>query len=115
MGIFESLSQTSDKALDLGEYYSKKTLEYYKLKVFQQLVTSSGMFCKTVLIGGFLFLGLMFFAVSGTLALGQLVGNMILACLIIGVLLLLIGGLIYKFRSTIDSIVIKKLAKQFFD
>lgn len=115
MGIFESLNQTSDKAFDLGEYYSKKTLEYYKLKVFQQLVTSSGMFCKIVLIGGFLFLSLMFLTVSGTLALGQLIGDMIISCLVIAVLLLLAGGLIYRFRSRIDSLVIKKLEKQFFE
>ncbi|WP_282163202.1 hypothetical protein [Ulvibacterium marinum] len=115
MGIFESLNQTSDKALDVGEQYFKKTQEYYKLKVFQQLVTTTGMFCKIVLIGSFLFLGLILTAVAGTLALGEFIGNIVFACLISASLLLLAGAILYTFRTKIDSVIVQKMAKQFFD
>ncbi len=115
MGIIESLNQTSDKAIDAGEEYYKKTQEYYKLKVFQQLATTTTMFCKIVLIGSFLFLGLILAAVAGTLALGTLIGNMVYACLIIALLLFLIAALTYKFRSSVDSFVVQNISKQFFD
>lgn len=115
MNIFESLNQTSDKAIDVGEVYFKKTQEYYKLKIFQQLATYTGIFCKIVIIGSFLFLSLIFLTVAGTLALGDLLGNMIHSCLIVGVILLLISTLLYQFRAKIDSRVVQKISKQFFN
>jgi len=115
MSIFESLNQTSDKALDVGETYYKKTQEYYKLKVFQQLSTTIGMFCKIVVIGSFLFLSMVLIAVAGTIALGHILNNMIFACLIIALLLLVLGTLFYIYRTKIDTVIIKKIAKQFFD
>jgi len=115
MSIFESLNQTSDKAIDVGEAYYKKTQEYYKLKVFQQLAVTMGMFCKIVLIGSFLFLGLILTAVALTLALGEWIGNMVFACLIIAIVLYLIGAIIYKLRRKIDAVIVQKISKQFFD
>ena len=115
MSIFESLNQTSDKALDVGKQYYEKTQEYYKLKVFQQLATTTGMFCKIVLIGSFLFLGLIFTAVAGTLALGEFIGNMVFACLISAFILFLTGATLYTFRTKIDSVIVQKISKQFFD
>lgn len=115
MSIFESLNRTSDKAIDVGEEYYKKTQEYYKLKVFQQLAVTMGMFCKILLIGSFLFLGLILAAVAGTLALGELIGNIVLACLIIALILFFVGMVIYKFRTRIDAVIVRKTSKQFFD
>jgi hypothetical protein len=115
MGIFESLNHSSDKAIDLGGEYIKKTQEYYQLKVFQQLASTTGMLCKMVLIGCFLFLSITFLAVGGTLALGNLIENMVIACLVIAAFLFFIGGMLYKFRSGIDALVLKKLSNQYFD
>lgn len=115
MGIFESLNQTSDKAIDVGEHYYKKTQEYYKLKVFQQLTSTMAMFCKIILIGSILFLSLTLLSVGGTLALGNLIGNMVFACLIIAGVLLFIGMIFFRYRAKIDSLIIQKISKQFFD
>lgn len=115
MNIFESLNSTSDHAVDLGEVYYRKTQEYYKLKIFQQLSTTTGMFLKIALIGIFLFLGLTLTVVSGTLALGQYIDSTALACLLISTVLFLMGLLIFRYRSKIDALVVRKMSKQFFD
>lgn len=67
MGIFKSLNQTTDKALEVGEVYYKKTQEYYQLKIFKQVAYLTGMFCKLLLVGSFLFLGLILAIVLGNL------------------------------------------------
>ncbi|MGB5437303.1 MAG: hypothetical protein WBM98_15510 [Maribacter sp.] len=115
MGIIESLNQTTDKALDVGEVYYRKTQEYYQLKVFQQIATLTGMFCKLLLVGSFLFLGLILAVVAATLALGELIENMVFACLIVASILVMISALLYIFRRKIDSVIVKKISKQFFD
>lgn len=115
MGVFDSLSQTSHKAVDVGEEYVLKTQEYYKLKVFQQLTSTIGVFCKLAIMGGLLLLGITLLAVAGTIALGQLIGNMVFACLIIALFLFVLVGLIYRFRARIDTMIIQKTAKHYFD
>lgn len=115
MNILESLNRTSDHAVDLGEVYYRKTHEYYKLKIFQQLSTTTGMFLKIALIGIFLFLGLTLTVVAGTLALGQFLGSTAIACLLISAILFLTGLVIFRLRSKIDALVVRKMSKQFFD
>ncbi len=115
MGVIESLNQTSEKAVDLGETYYRKTREYYKLKIFEQLTQNMGLFCKLLLIGSFVFLGIIFLSVGGTIALSNYLNNTILACLIIGGVLLSFALLCYLFRSKIDTYIITKSSKTFFD
>ena len=71
MGIIDSLNDTSNKAVDVGETYYKKTQEYYRLKVFQQLTMTTGMLLKIAVIGGLAFLALIFLTVAGILFLGN--------------------------------------------
>ena len=115
MGVIKSLNQTSDKAVDIGETYYRKTLEYYKLKIFQQLTQTIGLFCKLMLIGSLTFLGIIFLSVSGTIALSNLLNNTILACLIIGAVLFCFALIIYVLRSKIDTYIITKSSENFFD
>lgn len=115
MNIIDSLNQTSDKAFDVGEEYYKKTQEYYKLKIFQQLTSSIGMFCKVAAIGSILFIALTVLVVAGIIALGAYLESMVLSCLVIAGVLLLVGMLTYRYRRRIDTMVIQKISKQFFD
>lgn len=115
MSVFESLNQTSNKAIEVGEQYYQKTQEYYKLKVFQQMAMVMGRFCKIAIIGGLFFLCLTILVVAGILALGALLGNMIHACLLTGLLFLLLGALIYRLRGRIDDFIVRKLSKDFFE
>lgn len=114
MPLLESLDDTSTKAFAIGEQYYGKTLEYYKLKVFQQLVSTTGMLCKIAVVGGIVFLGITVMAVAGILALGELLGSMVFGCLIVAGVLLLCGLVAYKYRAKIDRLLIRKMSKDFF-
>ena len=114
MGIFDSLNETSNKAIDVGEVYYKKTQEYYKLKVFQQLTMTTGMLLKMAVIGGLGFLALIFLTVGGIIYLGNILESMVGACLIAGALFIVLLILAYIFRRKIDNMLVKKLSIKFF-
>lgn len=115
MSILESLNQTSNKAMNLGEEYISKTQEYYELKVFQQLTATTSMFCKAAILGSLGFLVIILLIVAGTLALNNLIGNMIYACLISAGILCLSGAIIYAFRFRIEDLIVRSMSKQFFN
>lgn len=115
MSVFESLNETSNKAVDVGEDYYTKTKAFYKLKVFQQLAGTTGIFCKTALVGSMIFLGFLFFIIALTVYLAKILGSDIQACLSVGVLLWLIGLVFYFLRKRIDNLIVRKLSNKFFD
>ncbi len=115
MGVFDALNQTSNKAIDSGEEYFQTTKEYYKLKVFQQLTKSFSILAKLAILGGLFFLGLIFVTVAGALWLGQILGSVILACLLIAGVLFMLTLICYLLRNKINKYVIRKTSKEFFD
>ncbi|SKB34413.1 phage holin family protein [Maribacter arcticus] len=114
MGIIDSLNETSNKAIDVGEVYYKKTQEYYRLKVFQQLTMTTGMLLKMAVIGGLAFLALIFLTVAGIIYLGNILESMVGACLIAGALFIVLLIIAYIFRRKIDNMLVKKLSVKFF-
>lgn len=114
MNVFQSLGETTDKATDIGEAYFKASHQYLKLKAFQQITLSVSMIAKLISIGLFVFLGLIFCAVTAAMAIGNALDNMFLGYLIVGVLFLFIGLIIYLKRAFINTIVIKKIGAKFF-
>ncbi|SEL01626.1 phage holin family protein [Maribacter orientalis] len=114
MGIIDSLNETSNKAIDVGEVYYKKTQEYYRLKVFQQLTMTTGMLLKMAVIGGLGFLALIFLTVAGIIYLGNILESMVAACLIAGALFIVLLIIAYIFRRKIDNMLVKKLSVKFF-
>ncbi|MEH6512346.1 phage holin family protein [Maribacter arcticus] len=114
MGIIDSLNETSNKAIDVGEVYYKKTQEYYRLKVFQQMTMTTGMLLKMAVIGGLGFLALIFLTVAGIIYLGNILESMVGACLIAGALFIVLLIVAYIFRRKIDNMLVKKLSVKFF-
>ncbi|SHJ54990.1 hypothetical protein SAMN04488007_0685 [Maribacter aquivivus] len=115
MGIIDSLNETSNKAIDVGEVYYKKTQEYYRLKVFQQLTMTTGMLLKMAVIGGLAFLALIFITVAGVVFLANVLESMVGACLIAGALFVVLLVLAYIFRGQIDNMLVRKLSDKFFN
>ena len=115
MGIIDSLNDTSNKAIDVGEVYYKKTQEYYKLKVFQQLTLNIGMLLKIVVIGGLGFLAFIFLTVAGIIYLGNILESMVIAFLIAGAVFVIFVIIAYIMRKSIDNILVRKLSIKFFD
>ena len=114
MNVFESINNTSDKASDIGERYVTKSYEYFKLKVFQQLSYTISMVGKALIIGAVLFIGLIFMAVAGAIAIGDALGHASLGYLIVGGLFMIVGFVIYQVRYLIDGKVINKFQTKFF-
>ncbi|WP_027065595.1 MULTISPECIES: phage holin family protein [Maribacter] len=115
MGVIDSLNETSNKAIDVGEVYYKKTQEYYRLKVFQQLTMTTGMLLKMAVIGGLAFLALIFITVAGVVFLANILNSMVGACLIAGALFIVLLVLAYVFRRKIDNMLVRKLSDKFFN
>lgn len=115
MNIFESINETSSKITDAGETYVKKSQEYYKLKVFQQISVSISLVAKAFIIGGLLSIGLFFMSFALALALGDWLGNLALGYLIISGIFLLVTLLVYYKRQLINKKIIKSLSSKFFD
>lgn len=115
MSVFESLNETSNKAVDVGERFYRKSRAFYKLKIFQQLALTTGMFCKMVLVGSVAFLGLVSLIVALTIYLSQVLDSSILACLTVGLLMFVISAILYALRRKIDDFVVRKLSHKFFD
>lgn len=115
MNILESINESTTNVVKSGEDYIKCTEAYYKLKIFQQLSLSFSLLIKLALIGGFVFLGLIFLAIAGAILLGELLGNISLGILIAGLTMILFGLIAYAIRKRIDKTILIKFSKSFFD
>ncbi|MEA1787308.1 hypothetical protein U1E44_14495 [Arenibacter sp. GZD96] len=115
MSVIDSINDTTAKALDFGENYIAKSGAYYRLKIFQQLTISFSFFFKLIVLGSLIFLGMIFLTVAGSMALGDYLESLPLACVIIAGVLFLIALMIYILRKNIDKKVIEKLSTTFFD
>lgn len=115
MNLFESINETSDKIADTGGTYIKKSEEYFKLKVFQQLTISISVLAKLLIFGVLLFSALIFLAFAAALAIGKWLGSLALGYLIIGSVFIIIAILVYLKRSFINQKIIQSLSHKFFD
>lgn len=113
--IFKSINNTSDKAVDIGEKYIQDTKDYYKLKIFEQLSVTVSLVAKVLIIGGLLFIGLIFLAFAGAIGLGQLLENMALGYVIVAAVFMIIGLIVYMTRASINGKIIAKLLPKFFN
>lgn len=113
--VFESINNTSDKAVGIGEKYLKDTQDYYKLKIFQQLTVSISMVAKALFIGGLLFIGLIFISFAAALAIGNWIDNIALGYLIVAVFYIILGVILYSNRRAINHTIIKKMSPKFFN
>jgi len=114
MSVFESISDASTKAVDKSELYLKKSHEFYKLKIFQQLSISISMVFKAVAIGGALIIGVTFMAIAMAFYIGALLDNYALGFIIVGSLFVITAFILFLMRKFINTLVIQKLSKSFF-
>lgn len=115
MKFFDSVNENTSKATENAETYVKATQKYIKLKIFEQLSISIGFIAKMLVIGGLAFIGLVFLAVASALALGKLLNNHALACLLVGSILVVFSVVVYFKRALIGNKIIQILSEKFFD
>lgn len=113
--IFESINNATDSATEIGEKYLDDTKEYFRLKIFQQLTISISMIAKALIIGGLLFIGLIFLSVAAALAIGKWIDNVALGYVVVAVFFLIVGGIVYFQRAIINKRIIAKMSPKFFN
>lgn len=113
--MFESLGETSDKAVEKAQHYIETTKAYYRLKAFQQVSTIIGVMGKAMVIGGMAFIGFLFLAIAAAIGLGRLFDSIALGSLTVGIIFLILGYIAYKKRGLIDTQVIKQMSPKFFE
>ena len=115
MTIFESLNQTTDKAVDQAEKYVNASQSYLRLKVFQQITISLSLLTKLVIIGGLATLAVIFVAVAGALAIGDALNNVSAGYLIVGLSFVVFALIVYYFRKHIERKIITAMSAKYFD
>jgi len=115
MSLIDSISETNAKASEAGEIYLKKSYDYYKLKIFQQLTDSVSMVFKTIAIGGMVLMGLWFLAIALALFIGKSLGSYTLGFIAVGIIFLVLSIIIFFLRKYMNNFAIKKLSKKFFN
>lgn len=115
MTVFESLNETTHKATDSAEKYLSTSKDYLKLKTFQQLAITLSLTTKLVVIGGFVGLALVFFAVASAIAIGESLDNLPLGYVIVGIVLMTIAIVAFLIRKKMDKTIITSLSTKFFD
>ncbi len=115
MNIFESVNDATGKMSDAGETYIKKTQEYFTLKVFQQLTISISLVAKAIIIGGMLFIALIFLAFAAAMAIGNWLQDGALGFVIVAGIFLIATAIIYFSRHHINNKIIKTFSSKFFD
>jgi len=114
MSVFESLNDASTKAVDKSELYLKKTHDFYKLKIFEQLTKSVSMLFKVLAIGGVFLIGIFFMAISLSFYIGKLLDSYTAGFVIVGIIFTLVSLILFASRNFINTFVIQKISKSFF-
>ncbi|MTE27710.1 hypothetical protein [Winogradskyella ouciana] len=115
MSVFNDINNTTDKASEIGERYLKTSHQYFKLKVFQQLTLTMSLLAKILLIGGIVFIGIIFLAVALAIELGNVFESLVLGYLSVGIIFLAVALIIYSLRAKINRFIIKTFSLKFFD
>ncbi|MGJ8549202.1 hypothetical protein [Winogradskyella wichelsiae] len=115
MSVFEDINRTTDKASNIGERYVRASHQYFKLKLFQQLTLSLSMVAKVMVIGAFIFGGLVFVSIAGAIELSHAVDSYALGFLLIGAIYLVLAMFIYLLRAKFNAYIIKKTGHKFFN
>lgn len=115
MSVLNSLNETSHDAIDRGERYLNASKDYFKLKIFQQVSLSVNIVTLIVLVGGAVFIGIIFFSLAGAIAIGNALGSMYLGYVIVGGIFVLMALIFFLLRKKIENIVISRVSNTFFD
>ena len=114
MSVSNSISDTNEKALEVGERYLDSTIKYYKLKLFRNLSISVSMVFKGMVIGGFALSALLMFSIAISILIGESVGSYALGFASVAGLFVLMAVMGFLFKEKITQAVLKKMSKKYF-
>lgn len=112
---FEEIKEQINQVEEGGKSYLKNSLDYYRLQSFKSMMKGLTMAAKIMLVGGVATLALLFLSLSASFWLAELLESTALGFLIVGGFYILIGLILYAFRSKIERPMLKKFSKFYFD
>jgi len=112
VAVIKSLEQTAADAADKAKTYAKSTEAYVKLQIFKYLGVIMSFIIKGFILGGLLLIAIIFFAVSLMVLLSEWLGNLPLACGILGALFLIAAAVVYGNRKAIDRNILMNLSEK---
>lgn len=114
MPVFESLNNTTNKALEKGEDLLKQTEAYYKLKLFQSLTMSISLLVKFATIGAFALIAFIFIAVALSSAIGKMLDNETYGYFAVAGIFMMFAFITFLLRNKIENLIIKHLSHRYF-
>lgn len=115
MDVIDKISNSTDKGTDLSKKYITTSYEYNKLKIFQLITLSVSSIVKLLIIGGLVSFGLIFLAFAMAIGVGDYLNNEAYGYLSVGLLFFVMSVLFLFIRKYIDTKIIQKMSKVFFD
>jgi len=114
MSIIESLSESTDKATDIGEEYIDASREYYKLKIFKEFTTSLSLVTKILIFGILILFIAAFILIAAAIYIGNILENLAAGYLIVAGIISLLTLVAFSLRQKIDRKIIQKFSKKIF-
>jgi len=114
MSIIESLSESTDKATDIGEEYIDASREYYKLKIFKEFTASLSLVVKILIFGLLILFIAAFLLIAAAIWIGNILDNLAAGYLIVAGIIFLLALLVFSIRQKIDDKIIQSFSKKIF-
>ncbi|EAR00074.1 phage holin family protein [Maribacter sp. HTCC2170] len=95
--------------------YLENSEEYYKLKVFKTSMRGITSLTHVLVIGAIAFLALFLLSLTAAYAIGNAMNEFYHGFLIVGLFYVVVAILCYIFRKKMDTPLLKKFSKYYFD
>lgn len=112
---FEELKQDLIEAEADMRSYMENSEEYLRLKIFKVLMRYVTSTVQFLLIGAGVIFSLLFFSLGASLALSEALDSFYSGFIIVGGFYTVLGMLFYVFRERLNTPILKKLSKYYFE
>lgn len=113
INVIESINNSSTNGVTSAKKLATTSYAYAKLKALYIASSVGTKITKLVVVGSFLFIGLIFLSVSASIAIGNHLDNIPLGYTIVGLLFFLFGFICFLLRGFFEKKVVTKLSKKF--
>lgn len=112
---FEEIKENLSGADSDVRSFIEHNKEYYKLLVFKILMQVITSFTKMLLASAIIFFLLFLISLTASIAIGQVMGNVLYGFLIVTLFFVIVGVILYLIRNKLDKPLIRKFSKYYFD
>lgn len=112
---FEELKEDLTDSQQAAKEYIESTAEYYKLKTFKFVMQAFIALAVVLFLGTLALLAVFFLSIAASVTIGEHLGNLAHGFWIIGGVYVLLGILGYALRHKLESPVLRKFSRDYFE